>query len=76
MIDLYFARDPLTNYVYNIMVVLTIKTDISEGTFNIGVHSYLICNDWLLVTVTGWYHTNSPMHCGHFLIFCVSPSEF
>jgi hypothetical protein len=30
----------------------------------------------LLVTVTGWYCTNCPMHCGHFLIYCVSPSEF
>jgi hypothetical protein len=27
----------------------------------------------LLVTVTGWYHTKRPMHCGHFLIYCVSP---
>jgi hypothetical protein len=29
-----------------------------------------------LVTVTGWYHTNRSMHCGHFLIYCASPSEF
>jgi hypothetical protein len=31
---------------------------------------------WFLVTVTGWYCTKRPMHCGHFLIYCTSPSEF
>jgi hypothetical protein len=30
----------------------------------------------LLVTVTGWYHTKHPMHCDHFLTYCVSPSDF
>lgn len=24
----------------------------------------------LLVTVAGWYHTERPAHCGHFLIYC------
>jgi hypothetical protein len=27
----------------------------------------------LLFTVTGWYRTKRPMHCGHLLIFCASP---
>jgi hypothetical protein len=30
----------------------------------------------LLVTVTGWYHTKHPMHCGHFIIHRASTSEF
>jgi hypothetical protein len=25
---------------------------------------------WLLITGTGWYHTNRPTHCDHFLIYC------
>jgi len=30
----------------------------------------------LLVTIVGWYRTKRPMHCGQFLIYCASPSEF
>jgi hypothetical protein len=25
---------------------------------------------WLVVTVTGWCLTKSPIHCDHFLIYC------
>jgi hypothetical protein len=31
---------------------------------------------YLLCTVTGWCHTKRPMHCGRFLIYCATPSEF
>jgi hypothetical protein len=32
---------------------------------------------WLLtLNAKGWYPTKSPMHCGHFLINCSSPSDF
>jgi hypothetical protein len=30
----------------------------------------------LLVTVTGWYRTKCPMHCGLFLMYYASSSEF
>jgi hypothetical protein len=30
----------------------------------------------LLVTVTEWYRTKHPMHCGHLLIYCAFPAEF
>jgi hypothetical protein len=30
----------------------------------------------LLTTVTGWYCTKLPMHCGHVLIYSESPSAF
>jgi hypothetical protein len=26
----------------------------------------------LLITVTGWYRTKRPKHCGHFMISCAS----
>jgi hypothetical protein len=29
-----------------------------------------------MVTVMGWSHTKRPKHCGHFLIYCVSPFDF
>jgi hypothetical protein len=29
---------------------------------------------WLQVTVTGWYHTKRPMHCGH-VLNCCAPSR-
>jgi hypothetical protein len=31
---------------------------------------------WLLATVTRCYRTKLPMHCGHFMMYCASPSEF
>jgi hypothetical protein len=35
-----------------------------------------MAHGFLLVTSTGWYRAKPPMHCAHFLIYCVSPSEF
>jgi hypothetical protein len=30
----------------------------------------------LLATVAGWFRTKRPKHCGHFLTYCDSPSDF
>jgi hypothetical protein len=37
----------------------------------------LMCVGPVLVgTVTGWFRTKRPMHCGDSIICCASPSEF
>jgi hypothetical protein len=43
-------------------------------TYLIGKASLLLLP--LLVTVTGWYRTKRPMHCGHFVIYCAASFEF
>jgi hypothetical protein len=58
---------------YNIY--FPIVSDITRLTTD---HIYCEVGRWWYptVTVTGWYCAKHPVHCSHFMIYCVSPSDF